>query len=82
MALDWSPLHYGGHGAKADRVPLGNEQDLGYELLTALAVSDRDGSPLAPPCLGLRAADGVHSTRSERLPAARPPARRWTGWAR
>jgi hypothetical protein len=67
VTLDWSPLHYGGHASKADRVPLAHERDLGYELLTALAVGDRDGSPLAPLCLELRAADGVHSTRSERL---------------
>jgi len=74
VALDWSPLHYGRHGrSKRDRVPLGNAKDLGYELLTALAVSDRDGSPLAPLCLELRAADGVHSTRSDRPLAARSP---------
>ena len=67
VTLDWSPLHYGGHASKADRVPLAHDKDLGYDLLTALAVGDRDGSPLAPLCLELRAADGVHSTRSERL---------------
>lgn len=73
VAVDWSPLHYGGHGAKAGRVPLSNGKDLGYELLTALAMSDRDGAPLAPLCLELRAGDGVHSTRSGRpLPAPSP----------
>lgn len=70
VVLDWSPLHYGSHGSKADRVVLAHRRDLGYDLLTALAVSDRDGSPLAPLCLELRAADGVHTTRAERpLPA-------------
>lgn len=73
VAVDWCLLHYGGHRCKEDRVPLAHEKDLGYELLTALAVSDRDGSPLAPLCLELRAADGVHSTRSERLLTARSP---------
>jgi hypothetical protein len=73
VALDWSPLHYGGHGVRADRVPLGNAADLGYELLTALAIGDRDGSPLAPLALDLRAADGVHSTRTAQVSAARPP---------
>ena len=63
VVLDWCPLHYGAHGSKADRVALAHSKDLGYELLTALAVSDRDGSPLAPLCLELRGADGVHSTR-------------------
>jgi hypothetical protein len=73
VALDWSPLHYGRHRSKRDRVPLAHAKDLGYERLTALAASDRDGSPLAPLCLELRAADGVHSTRSERLLPARSP---------
>ena len=73
VALDWSPLHYGSHASKADRVALAHRRDLGYDLLTALAVSDRDGSPLAPLCLELRAADGVHTTRADRpLP---PPSR-------
>jgi hypothetical protein len=70
VVLDWSPLHYGSHRGKRDRVVLAHRHDLGYDLLTALAVSDRGGSPLAPLCLELRAADGVHTTRAERpLPA-------------
>lgn len=64
VALDWSPLHFGGHYSKLDRVTLANRQDLGYELLTALAISDRTGSPLTPLCLELRAADGTHSSRA------------------
>jgi hypothetical protein len=35
-------------------------------MLTALAISDRDGSPLAPLCLELGAGNGVHSTRSDK----------------
>ena len=66
VVLDWCPLHYGAHGSKADRVALAHSKDLGYELLTALAVSDRDGAPLAPLCLELRASDGVYSTRYDR----------------
>ena len=66
VALDWCKLHFGGHDAKEDRVELAHRKDLGYDLLTALAIGDRDGSPLAPLCLDLRAADGVHSTRSRR----------------
>lgn len=73
VALDWCNLHYNGHPSKADRVELSRRRDLGYELLTALALSDRDGAPLAPVCLELRAADGVHSTRAPApLPAASP----------
>jgi hypothetical protein len=45
-------------------VELAHGRDLGYELLTALAVSDRDGAALAPLCVELRAKGGVHSTRS------------------
>jgi hypothetical protein len=62
--LDWSPLHYARHRSKADRVELAHRKDLGYDLLSALVVSDRDGSPIAPVCLEVEAADGVHSTRS------------------
>jgi hypothetical protein len=73
VVLDWSPLHFGRHAAKLDRVPLAHGRDLGYDLLTALAVSDRDGAPLAPVALELRAADGVHATRAGRplRPASR-----------
>jgi hypothetical protein len=63
-ALDWSLLHYNDHRSKADRVSLGRKNDLGYTLLTALTLSDRDGRPLAPVCLDLQAAKGVHSTRA------------------
>jgi hypothetical protein len=61
---DWCQLHYNGHASKRDRVELAHGKDLGYELLTALAVSDRDGSPIAPLCLDLRGGGGVHTTRS------------------
>jgi hypothetical protein len=73
VVLDWSPLHFGGHGSKPDRVPLAHARDLGYDLLTALAVSGRDGAPLAPLALELRAADGVHATRAEHV--LEPPSR-------
>jgi hypothetical protein len=63
VVLDWSNLHYNGHDSKTDRVALSMKKDFGYEMLTALAVSDRDGAPIAPLCLELRAADGVHTTR-------------------
>jgi hypothetical protein len=66
VPLDWSHLHLAGHAARADRIELANKSDRGYELLTALAVSDRDGSPVAPLCLELRSAAGLHTTRSPR----------------
>jgi hypothetical protein len=68
---DGSFLHYRDHASKADRIPLGNALDLGYELLASLVVSDRDGAPLAPVCQQLRAAAGVYSTRSGRVLASR-----------
>lgn len=63
VVLDWSNLHYNGHASKSDRIELSMRNDLGYEMLTALALSDRDGSPLAPLCVELRARDGLHTTR-------------------
>lgn len=67
VAFDWCNIHFCGHERRPDRVFLAHTKDLGYELLTALAVGDRDGWPIAPLCLDLRASDGVHSTRSDSL---------------
>jgi hypothetical protein len=65
VAHDWSQLMYADHDAKSDRVPLSSRQvPEGYELQSALLVSDHDGAPLAPAVLSLRAADGVHCSRS------------------
>ena len=62
---DWSQLMYLKHARKKDRLPLNNKVvPEGYDLQTALLVSDRDGSPIAPVALSLRAADGVHCSRS------------------
>ena len=71
---DWSQLMYPEHTAKQDRVNLSSRRvPEGYELFTQLAVSDRDGSPLAPIGMSLRAADGVHSTRTSKLFAPLSP---------
>lgn len=67
VALDWTRLDYGAHPSKRDRIPLQNKKDLGYKLLTALAVSDHGGEPIAPLCLELQARDGVHTTRQDQL---------------
>jgi len=69
---DVSPLHYTNHPSKTDRRVMYNRDDLGYELQTALLISDQDGAPLAPGCLNLAASDGVHSTRRETLLPKRP----------
>lgn len=71
---DWSQLMYPEHTAKQDRVLLSsNRVPEGYELQTALLVGDHDGSPLAPAVLSLRAADGVHCSRSGRVRPAESP---------
>lgn len=60
---DWSHLHYKQHASKEDRIGLSQASDRGYELQSALLVSDKTGSPLAPLSLSLQAADGVHCSR-------------------
>ena len=65
VVLDWCPLHFNGHHGREDRVTLSHRQDWGYDLLSALLLSDRQGSPIAPLCLEVRGDDGVHSTRSD-----------------
>lgn len=71
---DWSQLMYPNHDTKRDRVTLSSRRvPEGYELQTALVVSDRDGSPLAPVAMSLRAADGVHCSRSWKVRPALSP---------
>ena len=60
---DWSRLGYKRHGGKRGRIALVRRDDLGYELQTALLVSDQSGAPLAPVYVGVRDANGVHSSR-------------------
>lgn len=68
---DWSPLSYHEHTRKTDRVTLSHRhRPEGYELQSVLLVSDRQGIPLAPVMLSLRASDGVHCSRAEHV---RPP---------
>jgi hypothetical protein len=61
---DWSELNFIGHTSKKDRIPIRHQKYLGYSLQTALLISDRDGTPIAPLGLSLWAQDGVHTTRS------------------
>jgi hypothetical protein len=56
---DWSNLHFNAHASKKDRVSLSRSDDLGYEILSTLLVSDRGGDPLTLIGISLRAADGV-----------------------
>lgn len=71
---DWSLLKYPDHTSKRDRLALSSSHvPDGYELQTALLVSDRTGSPLAPAVLSLRAADGVHCSRTTMVRKAESP---------
>jgi hypothetical protein len=63
VPLDWSVLDYRGHASKTDRTQVGNSKTLGYKLLSALLLSDRDGQPLAPLCEQLQTAAGLLSSR-------------------
>ena len=67
VPMDWSKLDYKAHPSKTDRAQIGNEHELGYKLLTALLVSDKDGQPLAPLCVQLETAEGLLSSRLERV---------------
>jgi hypothetical protein len=62
VAVDWSQLHYLRHTSKLDRAALVNQHDLGYELRTALLISDADGSPVAPVHHSLRCSGGFFRT--------------------
>lgn len=62
---DWSSLSYNRHRSKKDRARLQHRKHWGYELQTALLLSDRAGQPLAPLVQNLRTKHGLCSTRSE-----------------
>lgn len=64
---DWSELLFRRHHDKLDRAKLSATYPEGYELQTALLVSDREGAPLAPVVLALHAADGVHCSREAQV---------------
>jgi hypothetical protein len=62
---DWSLIRFRRHHAKLDRQTVGSHAwKEGYELHACLAVSDREGRPLAPVAMSLHADDGAHCTRS------------------
>lgn len=71
LVHDWSQLHYNHHASKTDRTTLTNAHDRGYELQTALLLSDRDGVPVAPIFQSLRSARGVYSSQTTQV--RKPP---------
>jgi hypothetical protein len=60
---DWSALKYPGHARKTDQTRLSHRKDRGYELTSLLLVDGRNGDPVAPLELRLRAARTSYSTR-------------------
>ena len=67
VAHDWSHLDYSSHGSKADRTRLKGKNLWGYELATALLLSEQTGAPLSILGQTLLAAEGLHSTRGEEV---------------
>src|SRR3954464_4569685 len=41
VPIDWSKLDYKDHHSKTDRTQIGNSEEIGYKLLSALLVSDQ-----------------------------------------
>jgi Transposase DDE domain len=67
VPIDWSKLDYRDHPSKTDRTQIGHKDEIGYKLLSALLVSDKDGQPLAPLCAQLQTAEGLLSSRLDRV---------------
>ncbi|MEW6146337.1 MAG: transposase [Thermodesulfobacteriota bacterium] len=64
---DWTDLNYANHTRKENRIEIGSKKTLGFQLQTALVISDRDGTPIAPVFESLWAEDGIHTTRSRKV---------------
>ncbi len=64
---DWSELNYDLHTRKADRIAICHKRSLGYSLQTALLISDRDGTLIAPLAFTLWASNGLYTTRQPQV---------------
>lgn len=71
VAQDWSWLNYQGHTTKRDRKANPN-QGLGYDLLSALAISSQTGALLAPVSLALESGEGGYTSWEQALKPAFP----------
>lgn len=69
---DWTDLNYGNHTRKENRIEIGSKKTLGFQVQTALVISDSDGTPIAPVGQSLWAEDGIHTTRSKQVEADAP----------
>ncbi len=60
---DWSDLDFRSHTSKKDRMVLGQQEEIGYELHSCLLLDDGSGSPLAPVYQAVKSAQGLTSSR-------------------
>jgi hypothetical protein len=67
LVHDWSALAYLRHPSKKDRKSIRRRAHLGYELQSALLLSDRTGDPLSCLVQDLISQSGVESTRSAQV---------------
>ena len=63
---DWSRLNFGKHTSKLDRLKMTHKTDVGYELQSAVLVSDVSGKPLVPVVHNLVNDTQVHTTMHAR----------------
>ena len=66
VPLDWSKLDFRHHPSKTDCTQIGNSDERGYKLLSALLLDDQLGLPRAPVCMQLQTAQGLLSSRFDR----------------
>jgi len=69
---DWCMFSFHTHTSKIDCIQRSHDQDVGYDLGTALVVDAHNGRPLGPMEFRLRTAHGILSTRPGDIPT--PPA--------
>jgi hypothetical protein len=60
---DWSMFSFHSHTTKTDCFQRTHDQDVGYDLGTALIIDAHNGRPLGPMEIRLRTANGILSTR-------------------
>jgi hypothetical protein len=65
LAHDWCKLDYKSHSAKKDLRQVTHEEDIGYDMTSALLIDADTGKPIAPMQMHLKTADAVHSTAQE-----------------
>jgi len=67
---DWSHLDYKKHSSKQELITKdkkGNAKQIGYDLQTTIAVSDKTGEPIAPIVHNLKTREKVYSTYDKNI---------------